>query len=137
VRGESTAEMSRGIIPQRRGRMKDITRNVMVPNKSLKDTDRERHRRLPLFLPPPLKRVRRGGPRLIAIGMLWYLLSQAPRQSPVDLDLLDREEAFRRHWHVDTNPKPRAKRHKTSAYRDKSPRRTLNRGFLSILRRCL
>lgn len=48
----------------------------------------------------------------------------------MDLDLLDREEALRRHWHKDTNPKPRAKRHKTSAYRDKSPRRTFNRGFL-------
>jgi hypothetical protein len=49
----------------------------------------------------------------------------------VDLDLLDREEAsLRRHWHPDTNPKPRPKRHMTSAYKDKSPRRTFNQGFL-------
>ena len=47
----------------------------------------------------------------MAIGMLWYLLNYAPRQSPVDLDLLDREEAFRNQVPLGTliqtrNPEP-------------------------------
>jgi hypothetical protein len=47
-------------------------------------------------------------------------------------DLSDRHEALRTRRHIDKtcNPRPRAKRQKTRAHRDKPPRRTLNWGIL-------
>ena len=75
--------------------MKDITRKVMVRKSAEKSalkrdvgmldfqvTDQKKTPTLPPLIPFPLYRVRRGEPRLTAIDMLWYLLSQAPRQSP-------------------------------------------------------